>query len=63
MKQKMEKKIRGLAPEIDYLNKKRSKNENKEKQRGRNQIYQENLLELQCRSSRPKESIGCIGRG
>lgn len=46
----MEKKIRGLAPEVEYSNKKRSKNENKEKRRGRNQIYQENLLELQRRS-------------
>ena len=41
----MEKKIRGLAPEVEYLNKKRTKNENKEKRRGRNKIYQENLLE------------------
>lgn len=46
----MEKKIRRLAPEVEYLNKKRSKNENKEKLRGRNKIYQEKFLELQCRS-------------
>lgn len=42
----MEKKIRRLAPEVEYLNKKKSKNENKEKLRGRNQIYQEKFLEL-----------------